>query len=130
MRVDSELHVSPQFDYTSPLVGRGLIIVWGSTGPKSTTNAERTALNIWTEASRIAKVRTTICRARAKVRVIKRIQHLGLKKEAYALANWKPLTYRQVVVPVVRPIKPDTLADYSRGCVRGDVGRIRSPAGS
>ena len=130
MRVDSELHVSPQFDYTSPLVGRGLIVVWRCAGPKSAANAERTTLNVWAEPASVAEVSTTIRGTRTKVRMVERIQHFGLEKETDAFANWKTLAYRQIVVPIVRPVKPDALADNSRSCVRGDICRVCSPAGS
>src|SRR5439155_27333802 len=61
-----------------------------------------------------------------EVRVIKDIQHFRLEREAQAFAQRYTLRQREIVVPVLRSVQPNTLPDGPWRRVRSNVNRVRS----
>src|SRR5271157_3475189 len=104
----SELDIPSQFDYTCPVEGAGV-------DPKSR------ALN-----GIKAVIRTSIGRRCPEGRVIKGIQHLSLQAETKPLSDREVLSDGDVIVSVMGPVKPYSLAEGTRCDIGIDVRRVRA----
>src|SRR5205085_9389524 len=119
----SEFDVGPQFYHPGSLIWRVLVIVRGNPSSSKTRTLNK-GREPW-----VTIVVTSAARTRLEVRVIEDVQHLRLKGEGDALLDREAFADRQIIIPVMRPVEPNSLADSAWRGIRRNVLRIRSHTG-